>query len=86
MIYKIEFMEAAAKSLRSLPRDMQERINVKILALAENPHPRDAKILRGKHKLYRIRVGDYRIIYNIEHNRLVVLIVKIGHRKNVYRH
>jgi mRNA interferase RelE/StbE len=79
-------MQAAAKSLRSLPRDVQERINVKILALAKNPHSRDAKILQGRHKLYRVRVGDYRIIYQIEHNRLVVLIVKIGHRKNVYRH
>jgi mRNA interferase RelE/StbE len=85
MAYKIEFMQTAATALASLPRNVQERINVKITALTENPHPRDAKILRGKHKLYRIRVGDYRIIYQIEHHRLVILIVKIGHRKNIYR-
>jgi mRNA interferase RelE/StbE len=85
MIYKIIVSPIAAKSLKSLPQNMKKRIDAKISALAKNPRPADVKILRGELGLFRVRVGDYRIIYKIKDDRLLVLIVKIGHRKDVYR-
>ncbi len=85
MIYQIIVSPVAAKSLKSLPRDMKKRIDAKLFALAKKPRPPDAKILHGQHGLLRVRVGDYRIIYKIKDDRLLVLIVKIGHRKDIYR-
>ena len=54
-------------------------------ALAANPRPRGVKKLTGLDDLYRIRVADYRIVYQIQDDRLIVLVVRIGHRKDVYR-
>ena len=54
-------------------------------ALAANPRPKGVKKLSGPDDLYRIRVGDYRIVYQIHDDRLIVLVVRIGHRKDVYR-
>lgn len=85
MTYKIVTSPVAQKSLKSLPQNMKKRIDAKISALAKNPRPPDAKVLQGKHGLLRVRVGDYRIIYRVEDDRLIILIVKIGHRKDVYR-
>ncbi len=53
--------------------------------LAVNPRPKGVKKLSGLDDLYRIRVGDYRIVYQIHDDRLIVLVVRIGHRKDVYR-
>lgn len=55
------------------------------MTLEANPRPPGAKKLRGESDLWRVRVGDYRILYSIEEARLVVLVVKIGHRREVYR-
>ena len=57
----------------------------RIVALEVNPRPPGARKLRGESELWRVRVGDYRILYSIEEARLVVLVVKIGHRREVYR-
>jgi mRNA interferase RelE/StbE len=86
MIYKIIVSPVALKSLKSLPQKIKKRIDAKISSLAKNPRPKDAKALHGMKGLLRVRVSDYRIIYKVEDNRLVVLIVKIGHRGDVYRH
>jgi mRNA interferase RelE/StbE len=60
-------------------------VDAKILALGQNPRPQGAKKLRDRDNLLRVRVGDYRILYRVEDDRLVVLVVRIGHRREVYR-
>ncbi|MDJ0899633.1 MAG: type II toxin-antitoxin system RelE/ParE family toxin [Xenococcus sp. MO_188.B8] len=57
----------------------------KIDALATEPRPEGVVKLKGEENLYRIRVGDYRVIYNVQDDRLLVLVVKVGHRGDVYR-
>jgi len=82
--YEIVFRKSVAKDLDPIPkRDVQRIINA-IHALAENPRPLQSLKLSGDEK-YRLRCGVYRILYLIEDVRLVVCVVKIGHRKDVYR-
>lgn len=85
MVYQIELTRSVRQSLKSLPRSILKRIDAKILSLAENPRPQDAKMLRGKQGLFRVRVGNYRIVYRVEDDRFIVLVVRIGHRREVYR-
>jgi mRNA interferase RelE/StbE len=73
------------KILRRLPRGLLQRVEQTIEALADNPRPPGCKRLVGHGDLYRVRVGDWRIIYAIEDDRLIVLIVKIAPRGRVYR-
>ena len=84
MRYSIEFVPSARKALRKLPLPIRKRIQVAIDELAENPFPPGVKKLHGEGG-YRIRVGDYRVIYDVEHGRLIVLVIRIGHRREVYR-
>jgi mRNA interferase RelE/StbE len=83
--YKIVVLPAARKELLSLPSEMQKRIDRKILALSDDPRPHDIKALHGEKKLYRVRVGDYRIVYGIEDKIITIIIVRVRHRKDVYR-
>jgi mRNA interferase RelE/StbE len=83
--YKIEVTPAARRALESLPKKVVKQIDRRILALAENPYPSGCKKLNGVEGLHRIRVGDYRILYIVETDRLVIVIVTIGHRREVYR-
>ncbi|HXZ26738.1 MAG TPA: type II toxin-antitoxin system RelE/ParE family toxin [Terriglobales bacterium] len=85
MRYSIAFRPAALRSLESLPRPLQERIWTAIGALADAPYPPGAKKLKGPERYWRIRVGDYRVVYDVQHERLVVLVVRVGHRREVYR-
>ncbi len=85
MTYKIEFAKQAAKQFKALPRQEQQRLKTKIDNLEIDPRPPGVVKLSGEKNLYRIRVGNYRIIYSIQDSRLLILIVKIGHRKDVYR-
>jgi len=71
--------------LARLPKDILRRVDAHILALTENPYPPGAKKLYGDERLFRIRMGDYRIVYMVEHDRLVILIVRVRHRRDVYR-
>jgi len=64
---------------------LQARLGRRIDSLAENPRPQGIKKLAGEEDLFRLRVGDYRIIYQIQEKRLVVLVVGVGHRADVYR-
>ncbi len=84
MRYSIEIAPSARKALHKLPLPMRQRIQVAIDELAENPFPHGVQKLRGDEG-YRIRVGDYRVIYDVEHGRLRVLVIRIGHRREVYR-
>ena len=85
MAYTVELKPSAAKALEALPRPDQRRIAARIDTLATDPRPVGVKKLGGAENLYRIRVGDYRIVYQVQARRLVVLVVRIAHRRDVYR-
>lgn len=85
MAYTIRFERAAIKALQGLPRRFQVRIVVKAEAPAENPRPAGARQLKGDSGLYRVRVGDYRVVYRVKDDVLTVVVVRIAHRKEVYR-
>ena len=85
MKYRIEVKKSAAKELKKISKPDQKGIVRAIDNLAENlPNP-DTTKLKGNNPFHRIRVGDYRIIYEIQNNILLILIIKIGHRKDIYR-
>ena len=84
MTFHVEFTPAARRDLAKLPRDALRRVDALILALAENPYPPGAKKLQGS-DYFRVRAGDYRIIYTVEHRRLVILVIRVGHRRDIYR-
>jgi mRNA interferase RelE/StbE len=71
--------------MAALPSDVLPRVDAAILALAETPRPTGTKKLRGGSGLYRIRVGDYRIVYDVNDRERVVSIATVGHRSDVYR-
>lgn len=83
--YRIEFAPAADRDFRALAEDVRRRLRPRIDALAENPRPHGVETLEGEKSLHRIRVGDYRIIYQIRDDVLMVLVVRLGHRRDVYR-
>lgn len=85
MLYQIEFSRQADRQFRNLPSQIQQRLKSKIDSLATTPRPHGSEKLSGADLLYRIRVGDYRIIYVVEDDRLLVLVVKVGHRREIYR-
>lgn len=85
MAYRVELKTPAVRVLASLPRSDQQRIRTRIDMLAENARPPGCKKLAGENDLYRIRAGAYRVVYSIEDARLRVLVVRIGHRREVYR-
>lgn len=83
--YQIIFSPQARRSLRKLPPSIQQRVNDNILALAENPRPSGVKALQGYRGLLRLRVGEYRVIYRVEDRQLIVVVVQVGHRRDIYR-
>lgn len=82
--YKILILPKAEKQLAQLPRKEADKIAQKINALATIPTPQGSKKLVGYDGLYRVRQGDYRIIYEIKDHQLIITVIKIGHRKDVY--
>ncbi len=84
MAYHVEYTPRARHELAALPHEVQRRIVPKINALALDPRPPGSKKLRGYTDRWRIRVGDYRVIYDVFDKELRVLVVKIGHRSDVY--
>lgn len=86
MPYKVEILRRAEKSLRALTdRKLYLRLRDTIDALAMEPRPHGCTKLSGAKNIYRVRVGDHRIIYQIEDDRLLVLVADIGHRREIYR-
>jgi len=85
MRYSLEFTASASREFHDLDRQFQRRIAEKITALCDDPFPSGSKKLKGQADHFRIRVGDYRVIYRIDGKRIVIVIVRIGHRKDVYR-
>ena len=82
--YKLLIKPSAVRELESLPARDRRRIVAKIQGLANNPRPPGSEKLSGEEK-YRLRQGDYRVLYSIEDARTTLTIVKIGHRREVYR-
>ena len=83
--YSIRFVESAARSLKKLPGGLQVRIAAKIEALADNPYPAGTRKITGEEYAYRIRISDYRVVYDVLEDAVVVLVLRIGHRKDVCR-
>jgi mRNA interferase RelE/StbE len=83
--YTVQYSRAAAEDFESLPAETQERVAVAVDGLKENPRPPGCKKLTGSKNKYRIRVGQYRVIYEIYDKEILVLIVRIAHRKDAYR-
>jgi mRNA interferase RelE/StbE len=84
-MYQIEFTKGATRELNKLPTDIKNRIDLKIVNLAVDPRPSGVKKLKAMENTYRIRVGEYRVIYEIYDNTLLVTVVKVGHRSDIYK-
>ena len=85
MSYRIEVTKSVAKTLKKISKTHRKRIVNKIERLAESlPNPNTTK-MKGNNPFHKVRVGDYRIVYEIQDEFLLILIVKIGHRKDIYR-
>lgn len=85
MAYAVEFSPGALREFRKLAREIQLRLRPRIDVLATDPRPADAKKLKGSEELWRIRSGVYRIVYEVRDRTLVVLVVRVAHRREVYR-
>ena len=81
--YRVELRPAAVRALRKLDPQVRHRVQGAIALLAEDPRPPAARALRGRPGL-RVRVGDYRIIYTVTDDVLLVVVVTLGHRRDVY--
>ena len=85
--YTVEITSVARRQIRRLPRSIQDRIISRLYALADNPRPQGVVKVKGRRRSdeYRIRVGNYRVIYQINDDILVVLIVRVANRREAYR-
>jgi mRNA interferase RelE/StbE len=83
--YRLEISATAERQLKRLPRRDLGAVVEAIERLRSNPRPRGSRKLSGYRDVYRIRVGVYRILYSVERALLLIVILKVGHRKNVYR-
>ena len=84
-MYEVEFVASAAKEFRSLGVGIKRRVALEIETLRKNPRHRGARKLRGHKHLYRVRVGSYRVVYEIEDEMRLVRVTRIRHRREVYR-
>ena len=82
--YKIKISSTAEKILKKIPKKEISKIIVSIQSLASDPYPVGSRKLAGEENVYRIRQGNYRILYEVHGNTLTILVLKIAHRKDVY--
>jgi len=85
MTYSIELSRNAHKALKTISHADVKKIRNKIEKLKKNPLPNGSEKLKESEGLYRIRSGDYRVIYQTFNKKLLILVVKIGHRREIYR-
>jgi mRNA interferase RelE/StbE len=83
--YKLVWKPSARKELRKLPREAITRVVELVESLAVNPHPPGSLKLSGTEHAYRVRTGDYRVVYEVQGGELIVHIIRVGHRREVYR-
>ncbi len=84
-MYHVEITTQAAKELKKLPKPIQGKVVARIRELATEPVPNNAKMMVGYVDTYRIRFSEWRVVYKVQNEKLVVLVIKIGNRKNVYK-
>jgi len=84
MSYSIVIEARAQRQLRGIESVTRQRISVAIDGLAANPRPPGCRKLQGRNA-WRIRIGDYRVIYEIEDDKLIVTVIEVGHRRDIYR-
>ena len=82
--YKVIFTKSVKKDFKKIPKLEVSKILNEIVYLAKNPRSSKTKKLKGE-KLYRLRVGNYRVIYDIKDNLMLIFVVKLGHRSDIYR-
>ena len=85
MPYRIEWKASAMRAFRKLPRQAQDRIRPRVDALATNPRPEGVKKLEGDDNAWRIRVGEFRIVYEIHDAVLMIMVVRVANRREAYR-
>lgn len=83
--YRLVWKASAEKELRKLPREIIARLVNLAENLAVNPFPPGTRKLAGTHNVYRVRSGDYRMVYEVHGGKLIVQIIRVGHRREVYR-
>lgn len=83
--YRVQVARRALKPIQALPRKEQQRLRAAIDLLATDPRPPGCVALAGEASAYRVRVGDYRIVYEVHDAVLLVQVVRVGHRRDVYR-
>lgn len=84
MTYKLTLKPLAEKQFAKLPKIIQKRLFSAFLTLADNPRPHGFIKLQGNADYYRVRVGDYRIVYTIDDQQLKILVLSLGHRQHIY--
>jgi mRNA interferase RelE/StbE len=85
MPYSIVFSEEASQQFSKLPSSIKRKVAEKIDALAETPIPYNAKKMKGYDTLYRIRFSEWRVVYDVQETEILVEVLRIGHRKDVYK-
>lgn len=85
MRYRVELVPSAARAFKKLDHRDRLRIERKIDALTDDPRPPGAKLLSAQERIYRLRAGDFRILYQVNDKVLTILVIAIGHRREVYR-
>lgn len=83
--YKVELKKSANKELAKLPKPTLKKVVLKLRTLEQEPRPTGCKKLKSNEELWRVRVGDYRVVYTIDDGLLIVDIRKIRHRKDIYK-
>jgi len=85
MSYEVQILPKAARQIKALSVEVRQDISLTIQSLANEPRPIGVKKLSGEKDIYRVRVGNYRVLYQIVDKVLVVVVVSVGHRREVYR-
>ncbi len=85
MSYEVQILPKAARQIKALSAEVRQDISLTIQSLANEPRPIGVKKLSGEKDIYRVRVGNYRVLYRIVDKVLVVVVVSVGHRREVYR-
>jgi mRNA interferase RelE/StbE len=85
LTYFLQFKPLALRQLEKLPRDVQKKLAAKIELLRDDPFPAGCKKMAAIYDTWRVRVGDYRVVYQVHQKVLLVLVLAVGHRKDVYR-
>ena len=84
MALQVFICPRAGRQIEALPKAVRDRIRVKLLELADNPRPSGCKVLEASSDIYRIRVGDYRATYCIRDDRLMILVLRVANRREIY--